>query len=469
MSFHLSPIGNDQQFDANGDPLNGGKIYTYLAGTTTPVATYTDDTGVTPQANPIILNSLGAPASPIWLTGGVTYKFVIKDANDVTLRTIDDISGINDFTSNAADEWTLYGSAPTYTSATSFTLVGDQTLIFQVGRRLKSANTGGTIYSSILTSTYSAPNTTVTVVNDSGSLDAGMSAVSYALLNATNPSVPYQYAKKAEIQGQTYTAFTTAGTATAFTLTPNPAITALTANQRFRVKMDQANSGTTPTLAVSGLAATAIKMVAADGSKRDPVAGELAANLLVDMEYDGTNWVARAIAPQLATATPAVGTAAGTVGTAVLAARQDHAHPPMSGSVIKESYVNTATGQTPYTNVIPEDGTIPQNTEGDEIASLAFTPKLASSTLKVEFTASAITGGSYRVVGALFVDSTANALDTHVATNAPVVIRYYVAAGSTSARTYKVRFGPAAAGTAYLNGNFGSAAFGTLSVTEYAA
>lgn len=273
----------------------------------------------------------------------------------------------------------------------------------------------------------------------------------------------------AQIQAQTYTAFTTAGTATAYTLTPTPALSALTAGQRFRVKMDQANSGTTPTLAVSGLAATAIKMYVTDGTKRDPVAGELAAGLLVDMEYDGTNWVCRTIPAQLATATPAVGTAAGTVGTGLDAARGDHAHPPMSGSVIQESYVNTATGQTAYTNVIPEDGTIPQNTEGDQIASLAFTPKLASSTLKVEFTASAITGGSYRVVGALFVDSTANAIDTHVATNAPVVIRYYVAAGSTSARTYKVRFGPAAAGTAYLNGNFGTAAFGTLSVTEYAA
>jgi len=273
----------------------------------------------------------------------------------------------------------------------------------------------------------------------------------------------------AQVQAQTYTAFTTGGTATAYTLTPTPALSALTAGQRFRVKMDQANSGTTPTLAVSGLAATAIKIYVADGTKRDPVAGELAANLLVDMEYDGTNWVCRAIPPQLATATPAVGTAAGTVGTGLLAARTDHAHPPMSGSVIQSASANTGTGQTPYTNVIPEDGTIPQNTEGDEIASLAFTPKLASSTLRIEFYASAITGGSYRVTGALFVSGTANALNTHIGTNAPVVLRYFVSAGSTSARTYSVRFGPAAAGTAYLNGNFGTAAFGTLSVTEIAA
>lgn len=301
MSFHLSPIGNDQQFDANGDPLTGGKIYTYLAGTTTPVATYTDDTGVTPQANPIVLNSLGAPASPIWLTGGVTYKFVIKDVNDVTLRTIDDISGINDSTSNAADEWTLYGSAPTYTSATSFTLVGDQTLIFQVGRRLKSANTGGTIYSSILTSTYSAPNTTITVVNDSGSLDAGMSAVSYALLNATNPSVPYQYAKKAEIQGQTYTAFTTGGTATAFTLTPTPAITAYAENQEFDVEFHTASTGT-PTINISAAGAKSLKY-------RGPTTGALVTvGTLIPsgwrskVTYDGADMIVR----EMPTAEPAI-------------------------------------------------------------------------------------------------------------------------------------------------------------------
>lgn len=348
MSFHLSPIGNDQQFDANGDPLNGGKIYTYLAGTTTPVATYTDDTGVTPQANPIILNSLGAPASPIWLTGGVAYKFVIKDVNDVTLRTIDDISGINDFTSNAADEWTLCGSAPTYTSATSFTLVGDQTLIFQVGRRLKSANTGGTIYSSILTSTYSAPNTTITVVNDSGSLDAGMSAVSYALLNATNPSVPYQYATGNSIQSQTYVAGTTAGSTTAYTLDLTPNIV-FAARVKVSAKFHATNTTTTPTLSVDGNSA-AIKIWQPDTTKRDPIVGELVIDSVYDFEYDGTNWCCSLRAPQLATATPQpAGTAA--VGTSQRAAREDHVHaaPASLLNVIPQPVHSTAGSSATFT------------------------------------------------------------------------------------------------------------------------
>ena len=274
---------------------------------------------------------------------------------------------------------------------------------------------------------------------------------------------------RAQLQAQTYTAFTTAGTATAYTLTPTPALSALTAGQRFRVKMDQANSDTTPTLAVSGLAATAIKMYVTDGTKRDPVAGELAANLLVDMEYDGTNWVARAIPPQLATATPAVGTAAGTVGTGLDAARGNHAHPPMSGSVIQVAYAGLTT-YTTSTTVMPEDGTIPQNSEGDEKLTLAFTPKLATSTLRIRIQGSMIVLGSYRCCAALFVDSTANALAAHVGTNAPISIEYYVSAASTSARTYKLRIGPSAAGTIAINGNFGGSIGGlTMSIEEIAA
>ena len=53
MALFLSPICNDQTFDANGDPLNAGQIETYLAGSSTAAATYTDDTGGTPHSNPI--------------------------------------------------------------------------------------------------------------------------------------------------------------------------------------------------------------------------------------------------------------------------------------------------------------------------------------------------------------------------------------------------------------------------------
>lgn len=97
MAVNLSPVGGAavQFFDNSGQVLTGGKLYTYLAGTTTPATTYTTNTGVTAHANPIILDAAGrVPSSgEIWLTAGVQYKFVLKDANDVQLWTVDNLSG----------------------------------------------------------------------------------------------------------------------------------------------------------------------------------------------------------------------------------------------------------------------------------------------------------------------------------------------------------------------------------------
>lgn len=103
MSVSLSPIGGAgwQFFDNNGDPLSGGKLYTYEAGTTTPKATYTTSSGGTANANPIVLDAAGrlSGSSEIWLTDGQSYKFVLKTSEDVQLWSADNVSGINDFTS----------------------------------------------------------------------------------------------------------------------------------------------------------------------------------------------------------------------------------------------------------------------------------------------------------------------------------------------------------------------------------
>lgn len=214
MPLFLSPIGNSQTFDANGDPLNGGQIETYLAGSSTPAATYTDDTGGTPQSNPIILNSLGYPTlGPIWLTGGQSYKFIIKDSLGVTLRTIDNISGVND-ASVSQSEWVTSGFVPAYINATSFSVPGDQTTVLQVGRRLRTTNTSGLITSTISNSVFAAGITTVTVTNDSGTLDAGLTTVEYALLAATPLSVPNLPGSK----------ITGAFTASAMTLSTSPRV-----------------------------------------------------------------------------------------------------------------------------------------------------------------------------------------------------------------------------------------------------
>jgi hypothetical protein len=98
MSVTPSPIGGfaAQFFDNNGVILSGGKIFTYAAGTTTPQASYTSASGVTPHSNPIILDSAGrVPGGEIWLTDGLVYKFVIETATGILLGTYDNITGVN--------------------------------------------------------------------------------------------------------------------------------------------------------------------------------------------------------------------------------------------------------------------------------------------------------------------------------------------------------------------------------------
>jgi hypothetical protein len=95
MAVNLSPIGNGISFLGNtGLPLSGGKVYTYQAGSSTPLSTYTTVDGTIANANPIILGTSGRPPSEIWLTQGYNYKLVLKDSSDVLIATYDNIYGI---------------------------------------------------------------------------------------------------------------------------------------------------------------------------------------------------------------------------------------------------------------------------------------------------------------------------------------------------------------------------------------
>jgi hypothetical protein len=98
MAVNLSPVGGAaaQFFDNNGVILSGGKIYTYVAGTTTNQTTYTSSAGNVAHTNPIILDSAArVPSGEIWLTDSVLYKFVLKNSLDVLIGTYNNIAGIN--------------------------------------------------------------------------------------------------------------------------------------------------------------------------------------------------------------------------------------------------------------------------------------------------------------------------------------------------------------------------------------
>lgn len=187
MSLPVMPNPKVQFFDSNGNPLSGGKVYTYDANASTPKATYTSADGTMTNTNPVILDSRGEAS--IYLSG--SYKIILKDSNDVQIWSEPDIS-IMPYQVITQSEWIAQNLIFTYSSATVFTTAGDHTSIFQVGRRIKATVSAGTVYGVIKTSAYTTL-TTVTVVLDSGSLDSGLSAVWVGLLTVTNPAFPGLY------------------------------------------------------------------------------------------------------------------------------------------------------------------------------------------------------------------------------------------------------------------------------------
>jgi hypothetical protein len=136
----LSPNAKFVAFANGGAPLAGGQLFTYSAGTSTPIATYTDNTGGTTNTNPVILNSRGE--ANVWILPNVGYKFILEDAAGNTLWTVDqifnsqlltlfggvDTGAANAYVLNFATPFTSYANGEVIYFIPSFTNSGPSTL-----------------------------------------------------------------------------------------------------------------------------------------------------------------------------------------------------------------------------------------------------------------------------------------------------------------------------------------------------
>lgn len=121
-----------QLFDDSGNVLTGGKLNTYAAGTTTPLASYTSNTGLTAHSNPIILNAAGrVPTGEIWLDYAYLYKFVVTTSTNVLIATYDNIGGsfnaspiIANFTGTGAQVNFTLASSPASENSTQIYING---------------------------------------------------------------------------------------------------------------------------------------------------------------------------------------------------------------------------------------------------------------------------------------------------------------------------------------------------------
>lgn len=148
----------------------------------------------------------------------------------------------------------------------------------------------------------------------------------------------------------------------------------------------------------------------------------------------------------------------------------------LAGSVVQ--VVNTITGAVATgSTTMPDDDTVPQSGEGTQFMTLAITPTNASNKLRIDVVFNFASNGSTQSILALFQDSTAGALAaasqyiSQVDKGSQIVLTHYMAAGTTSATTFKVRAGDSAGGTITFNGvsagrKFGGVMASSITITE---
>lgn len=187
-----------------------------------------------------------------------------------------------------------------------------------------------------------------------------------------------------------------------------------------------------------------------------------AAEAQITLVSDGTNWFE--VSRNIFSYTPTVSNA-------------------LSGSVIQTVNTKYAAYASLGSTAIPQDDTIPQNTEGNAVASLdtAITPNNASNKLMI--TVVCFISNSSNAIPSnvcLFQDTTADALCVasqlgNQSSPIEVVLRHEMLAGTTSATTFKVRIG-GASGTYHINGTndggarlYGGAMISSVNIVEIKA
>ena len=278
------------EFLINGVPATGAQLFTYAAGTTTKLATYTDSTGAVAQTNPIILNARGEPQNTIgnsvglWLTNSTAYKFVLAPSTD------------SDPPTNPI--WTLDNITAGQLVGNSYTAAGTNAIALT-----PAANTPTpTSYANYNTYVFSAPATSTGPVTmqvgslgylncyingtqaTTGSLQAGETFI--AVYNSALNSGAGGFSLFPSISAVPLVYAAETGAANAYVITPTPVISAYVAGQIYEFIATNANTGAS-TLNVNSLGAKSI-LNQAGGAL---IANQILAGSVVSVVYNGTAFI----------------------------------------------------------------------------------------------------------------------------------------------------------------------------------
>lgn len=277
-----------------------------------------------------------------------------------------------------------------------------------------------------------------------------------------------------QIQAGAYNYAVDSGIANAYVASLTPTLTTYAAGNNFYIKIANTNTSAS-TININSLGAKSIKLT----SGSDPNAGDLAANMVAELIYDGTNFQLlnpRNGYPPFSDSVPLVKNSTTptkllqmllsglSAATTRVWSVPDCNLPSFYVQRVTSFFGSVATGTT----ITPYDDTIPQNTEGDQYLSVTITPKSVTNRLMIWLVLNATTSSSGGPQGtiALFQDSNVNAIAANAilfqttGTPQPFSLLYEMAAGTTSATTFNIRLGGSIASTITVNGAVGSRKLG---------
>lgn len=181
----LSPYAFEQFFDNNGNPLAGGFIWTYLAGTSTPTNTWRDSGKAALNTNPIVLDASGRCV--IYLDA-LSYKFVLQDSTSAPIATQDGIGSTGLTTLSVPIVYSFFGdptspiTATSYPSGTTFDLCQAGTSLFSIDSGTLAAGTynlsgmllgtAGTVTAAIVNLSDGAPDTPLATISSASTTGA---------------------------------------------------------------------------------------------------------------------------------------------------------------------------------------------------------------------------------------------------------------------------------------------------------
>lgn len=185
------------------------------------------------------------------------------------------------------------GDSPTFISSTKFSVPGNLTASYQIGRRLKLSD-ASTLYGTIIDTSGSAASTTVTMRMDGGNLTGSLTAVSVSVISQQNPSLPDIAYKHENVLINPYmdvwnggTVFTFAATGQNLTADMWKAAQSLSSTAAYNITRGSASASNVPTLAQCGMVLNSCMIISVSAAVSTIGTSQFA---LLDTRVEGQNW-----------------------------------------------------------------------------------------------------------------------------------------------------------------------------------